>query len=148
MTWSATSHHLNQTLLIVNWTRAISRIFNTICALCFIDSYIYQQFIQESYDVCILIVSWECFMSTRTIQSNMQCIALFHDIPLQMDSESQYHNLGIMIATKTHDETWNVSWWRHQMETVSALLAICAGISPVTGEIPAQRPVTWSFDVE
>ena len=28
--------------------------------------------------------------------------------------------------------------WRHQMETFSALLAICAGNSPVTGEFPAQ----------
>ena len=33
------------------------------------------------------------------------------------------------------------------METFSALLAICAGNSPVTGEISAQRPVTRSFDV-
>ena len=33
------------------------------------------------------------------------------------------------------------------METFSALLAICAGNSPVTGEFPAQRPVTLSFDV-
>ena len=33
------------------------------------------------------------------------------------------------------------------METFSALLAICAGNSPVTGEFLAQRPVTWSFDV-
>ena len=33
------------------------------------------------------------------------------------------------------------------METFSALLAICAGNSPVTGEFPAQRPVTWSFDI-
>ena len=32
------------------------------------------------------------------------------------------------------------------METFSALLAICAGNSPVSGEFPAQRPVTWSFD--
>ena len=39
------------------------------------------------------------------------------------------------------------SWWRHQMETFSALLAICAGNSPVPGEFPTQRPVTWSFDV-
>ena len=39
------------------------------------------------------------------------------------------------------------AWWRHQMETFSALLAICAGNSPVTGEFPAQRPVTRSFDV-
>ena len=32
------------------------------------------------------------------------------------------------------------------METLSALLAICAGNSPVTGEFPAQKPVTQSFD--
>ena len=34
-------------------------------------------------------------------------------------------------------------WWRHQMETFSALLALCAGNSPVPGE----RPVTRSCDV-
>ena len=39
------------------------------------------------------------------------------------------------------------SWWRHQMETFSAKLAICAGNSPVPGEFTAQRPVTRSFDV-
>ena len=33
------------------------------------------------------------------------------------------------------------------METLSALLALCAGNSPVSGEFPAQRPVTRSFDV-
>ena len=33
------------------------------------------------------------------------------------------------------------------MEIFSALLAICAGNSPVIGEFPAQRPVTRSFDV-
>ena len=36
---------------------------------------------------------------------------------------------------------------RHQMETFSMLLAICAGNSPVPGEFPTQRPVTRSFDV-
>ena len=39
------------------------------------------------------------------------------------------------------------TWWRHQMETFSALLAICVGNSPVTGEFPTQRPVTQTFDV-
>ena len=38
-------------------------------------------------------------------------------------------------------------WWRHQLETFSALLALCAGNSPVLGEFPSQRPVTRSFDV-
>ena len=34
--------------------------------------------------------------------------------------------------------------WRHQRER---LLALCGGNSPVTGEFPSQRPVTWSFDI-
>ena len=33
------------------------------------------------------------------------------------------------------------------MKTFSALLVICVGNSPITGEFPAQRPVTRSFDV-
>ena len=28
------------------------------------------------------------------------------------------------------------SWWRHQMEAFSALLALCVGNSPATGEFP------------
>ena len=39
------------------------------------------------------------------------------------------------------------SWWRHQMETFSALLALCAGNSPVTGEFHTQKPVTRTFDI-
>ena len=31
------------------------------------------------------------------------------------------------------------SWWRHQMETFSALLALCAGNSPSPGEFPHKR---------
>ena len=38
-------------------------------------------------------------------------------------------------------------WWRHKMETFSALLALRAGNSTVTGEFPSQRPVTRSFGV-
>ena len=41
----------------------------------------------------------------------------------------------------------SLSRWRHQMETFSTLLVICAGISPLTCEFPAHRPVTASFDV-
>ena len=37
--------------------------------------------------------------------------------------------------------------WRRQMDTFSAVLSLCAGNSPVTGESPAQKPVTRSFDV-
>ena len=35
---------------------------------------------------------------------------------------------------------WKVSWrWRHDWETLSALLALCEGNPPVTGEFPSQR---------
>ena len=60
---------------------------------------------------------------------------------------SRYHH---SIWSTRSREIWRLfgcSWWRHQMETFSALLAICAGNSPVTGEFPSQRPVTQSFDV-
>ena len=53
----------------------------------------------------------------------------------------------LLKSTYSSLANWNimVSWWRHQMETLSALMAICAGYSPVTGEF--QLPVTRSFDV-
>ena len=44
-------------------------------------------------------------------------------------------------------QQFHIPWWRHQMETFSTLLAICAGNSLVTGDFPTQRPVTRSFDV-
>ena len=50
---------------------------------------------------------------------------------------SRYDDLG--------DGEW--TWWRHQMETFFALLALCLGNSPVTGEFPSRRPMTRSFDV-
>ena len=56
------------------------------------------------------------------------------------------YNMDSNIASSSH-RLYPVPWWRHQMETFSALLAICAGNSPVPGEFLAQRPVTRSFDV-
>ena len=41
----------------------------------------------------------------------------------------------------------SVNMMAFEMETFSALLAICAGNSPVPAEVPAQRPATRSFDV-
>ena len=39
------------------------------------------------------------------------------------------------------------SWWRHQMETFSALLAFYERNSPAIGGFPSQRPVKRSFNV-
>ena len=52
------------------------------------------------------------------------------------------------LGTTRLISTWNkITWWRHQMEIICALLSLCAGNSPGTGEFSSQRPVTRNFDV-
>ena len=63
-------------------------------------------------------------------------------LPTQMVPISALAN-GLNVQVRD----MSISWWHHQMETLSALPAICSGNSPVTGEFPAQRPATRSFDV-
>ena len=40
-----------------------------------------------------------------------------------------------------------ITRWRHQVETISALLALCEGNSPVIGGFPLQRASNTGFDV-
>ena len=57
------------------------------------------------------------------------------------DGKYKKHRNSVVIAYHPNVNTW----WRHQMETFSAWLAICAGNSPVPGEFPVQRPVMRSL---
>ena len=75
--------------------------------------------------ICLLSCVVRCWCSTCTINNEH----------------------SVLKPVLTHLLLLRISWWRHQMETFSALLAICAGNSPVPGEFLAQRPVTRSFDV-
>ena len=45
---------------------------------------------------------------------------------------------------KKNEEHDDITEWKHNKHFP---LVLCAGNSPVTGEFPAQRPVTWRFDV-
>ena len=65
------------------------------------------------------------------------------DTSLKQNDRGYWH--GRNFETQSGHADWQ-SWWRHQMETFSALLALYAGNSPVSGEFPSQRPVTRSFD--
>ena len=71
---------------------------------------------------------------------------------------SKMNKQWTLLSCYDHHSEWEVcrkpctyvcadTWWRHQMETFSALLALCVGNSLVTGKFPAQRPVTWRFGV-
>ena len=76
----------------------------------------------------------------RTHQEN----ALIYRLRYTEHRESHGNNHDLYILRNRQS---SISWWRHQMETFSTLLAICAGNSPVSGEFPAQKPVTRSFGV-
>ena len=54
----------------------------------------------------------------------------------------QYVEDHIMLRQITEE-----SWWRHQMDTFSALLTLCERNSPITGEFLSQGPVSRSFYV-
>ena len=58
---------------------------------------------------------------------------------------AQRYLANLEHITATHGTL--ISWWRREMKTFSALLALCAENSSVTGEFPLQRPVTRSIDV-
>ena len=71
-------------------------------------------------------------------------------IPSLLSRSTDQINIGDIYQWLLVSNTsliFGMSWWRHRMETFCALLTLCAGNSPVTGEFPAQRPVTRSFEV-
>ena len=104
------------------------------------------------------VLEWRCMNFTESSKVRI------NSIPILAPTRQQAIRIGILsfsfkkmhlkllsakMAAILSMERWVLrpAWWRHQMETFSALLAICAGNSPIAGEFPAQRPVTRSFDV-
>ena len=79
----------------------------------------------------------------RWVLNELRCKNLFYIV-------SRRHHINPMKHTSSSALVFLhliTSWSRHPVETFFALLALCAGNSPVTGEFPSQRPVTRSFDV-
>ena len=56
-------------------------------------------------------------------------------------SDHVYGDLGVTSMLKHYCH------WPDLYMMASSLLALCVGNSPVPGEFPSQRPVTWRFDV-
>ena len=72
-----------------------------------------------------------------------------HRCPVNFQHKGQWRGALMFSLRPSLCEFYmsTMPWWRHQVETFFALLAICAGNSPVPGEFPTQRPVTRGFDV-
>ena len=91
--------------------------------------------------ICIIYMSFSYTTNDYVFSAGNQTNPLRYDWRHE-GNPTHKHALAVTSIKWRHN-----SWWRHQMETFSALLVICAGNSPVSGEFPAQRSVTRSFDV-
>ena len=79
----------------------------------------------------------------------MQSEFTFHFAKSSIGENNALLPITLFLGTRTSWKCQKVNniWWRHQMETFSALLALCTGNSPITGKFHAKRPVTRSFGV-
>ena len=76
----------------------------------------------------------------RTMQGKA---AVSHEQTLAHSGVYKFHKDVVHVYKFDHLN----KWWRHEMEKNFRVTGLCGGNSPVTGECPAQRPVTWSFDI-
>ena len=101
------------------------------------------ELISPPYDIAIVTISygrvtmssvWDSMMSKKNM-----------GWPFYAAVQNKQYHRSLSYGSAEGPTTW--AWWRHQMETFPALLALCAGNSSVTGEFPSQWPVTRNFDV-
>ena len=96
------------------------------------------------------------FYGNRKILCNLMQRNKYHHNPylsgkiIHIPPISSYHINPCIRFHYSNNSGWDEtsSWWHYQMETFSALLALCAGNSPVTVQFPSQRPVgakLWCF---
>ena len=96
---------------------------------CFTDACFTHRTIDEAH------LTWSVILKSTYIIISFICFFTFQILKF------------CLRAVQVSDAVVHFPWWSYQMETISALLALCAGNSPVTGEFQTQRPVTRSFDV-
>ena len=86
------------------------------------------------------VISWRTSSTSNQNQYDITCCPQCRQVitVINMHDIDRLCNICRLLSS---------AWWRHQMETFFALLAICAGNSPVPGEFPTQRTVTRSFGV-
>ena len=98
-----------------------------------------------------MLMAW-CFStraSVATVLTTQPCVSLC----LGVNKYWRSTLWSLLIHVYSSVPVWNRSRWlvspmmTSSNENIFRLLAICAGNSPVPGEFPTQRPVTWSFDV-
>ena len=71
----------------------------------------------------------------------------WHSCDVTAVKQTVFYSSQLLYSAHMGYRNSKLSWWRHQMDIFSPLLALCEGIPPVTGGFPSQRPVPRDFDV-
>ena len=136
------------------WVHIICNITIIICNV-IIDIW-YPRKLQTNVEYYFLFVEITSYRYTKGPMLALATVILTTLLLVEVDEDTFWEEVDeICVGNKLrefhHQQDAQVGslepWWRHQMETFSALPTLCAGNSPVTGEFPTQRPVTRSFDV-
>ena len=102
-------------------------------------------------DICVAWCEWVNSSPQHCRYGRRKVINYESTIGVESEAPGPPYRTPALLAVEESNhltvDLETVWWWRHQMETVSTLLALYAGNSPVTGEFSAQRPVARSLDV-
>ena len=101
----------------------------------------------ETFSTLLALFEWIHWSSMDSPHKSQWCSALmFSLICVWTNGRANNRNTGDL----RHQWLGAVEW-KYMMTSsngnIYTVLALSAGNSPVNGEFPAQRPVTWSFDV-
>ena len=84
---------------------------------------------------------------------NVMLRAILEEIPqpssIEISFKIAYQNISFWYSTGSigYADRICTPWWRHEMEAFSALLALCAENSLITGDFPSQMVSDPNFDV-
>ena len=86
--------------------------------------------------VNIAVTSYNChgFSNHREFDSLFNSLPCYQQESINLSFVRGIHQLKHPHAQLCLYNEINITWWRHQMETFSALLAICVGNSPASGK--------------
>ena len=83
--------------------------------------------------------SWSCWVCHNEVFSRFARFQLKKMRSCPQNKMKPHQNVPHSTAI------YSIAWWRHQMETFSALLAICAVYSPVPVEFQWRRALMFSL---
>ena len=83
------------------------------------------------YGPGILSIRWSSHLSEDDVRWSISTLRGFKKMIRPCHSSGHWCNSFMHVLSHTVKSLSLVLWWRHQMEIFSALLALCAGNSPV-----------------